>query len=227
MNSSAWDKFILIAVAIVVIGLSGLFIAKSLAYGDRFQMESVSPDNELEATDIARAKGAMYFVATTQEWEDARKGDPPKPVPLFVSITIVESGGKLIDMLDPNAPLLRPPVSNAWLINDDLDYLNSGVLTQDPDRDGFSNIEEWEGKTDPNDPNSHPPYADKLRMLSRQQTEYKLRFVAKPDSERFQIQRVPTVKWPQADNFYMRVGETSDDGQFRLDSFEEMKELNN
>lgn len=64
-------------------------------------------------------------------------------------------------------------------------------------------------------------------MLSRQQTEYTLKFSARPDSERFQIMRLPTAKWPQRANFYLRIGETSEDGQFRLDAFEEKQAKNN
>ena len=64
-------------------------------------------------------------------------------------------------------------------------------------------------------------------MHSRQKQEYKLRFAARPDPERFQIMRLPSVRWPQRDNFYLRAGETSDDEQFRLDSFEEKRALNN
>ena len=117
-------------------------------------------------------------------------------------------------------------MTNAWLLDNGLDFLNSGVLQQDSDGDGFSNLAEWDAKTDPTDPNTHPPYADKLVMHSRQQQEYKLRFAARPDPERFQIMRLPSAKWPQRDNFYLKVGETSEDGQFRLDSFEEKREMN-
>tara|TARA_R110002096_G_scaffold388721_8_gene583028 strand:- start:1032 stop:2000 length:969 start_codon:yes stop_codon:yes gene_type:complete len=227
MNSKSWDKVLLLAVALVVIGLSGLFVVKALSYGETFVMEDVRPDDELPDTDTGTAELAQSFVEKREEWKNPSKGAPPKPVPLFVSITIVESSGELIDMLDPNAPILREPVTNSWLMNNNLDFLNSGVLLQDPDGDGFDSMSEWDAKTDPSDAASHPPYADKLEMIDRKQTEYKLRFAARPDDERFQIMRLPTAKWPRGDNFYLKVGESSDDGQFRVDSFEEKKAMNN
>ena len=227
MNNSAWDKILLLGAAVVVIGLSGLFVASSLGFGETFKMEAAVPNNELPPTDERTAEIAREFVVSENAWKTPTKGMAPKPVPLFVSIPIVESRGELIDMLDPSAPKLREPVTNAWLIDNGLDFLNSAVLQQDPDGDGFTSLEEWAAKTDPVDLSSHPPYADKLVMHSRQKQEYKLRSAARPDPERFQIMRLPSVRWPQRDNFYLRVGETSEDEQFRLDSFEEKRAMNN
>ncbi len=227
MNSSAWDKFLLLGAAVAVIGLSGFFVMKAMGFGETFKMASAVPNDELPDTDQKTAEIARSFVESDMKWETQVKGAAPKPVPLFVSIPIVESGGKLIDMLDPSAPKLREPVTNAWLLDNGLDFLNSAVLQQDPDGDGFTSLAEWDAKTDPVDPASHPPYADKLVMHSRQKQEYKLRFAARPDPERFQIMRLPSVKWPQRDNFYLKVGETSGDKQFRLDSFEVKRAVNN
>lgn len=38
------------------------------------------------------------------------------------------------------------------------------VINQDPDNDGFSTREEYEGKTNPKDPASHPPYIAKVNV---------------------------------------------------------------
>jgi hypothetical protein len=54
-----------------------------------------------------------------------------------------------------------------------------------------------------------------------------LRFSARPDADRFQIMRLPTGRWPQRDNFYLKVGEVSEDQQFRIESFEEKRARNN
>jgi len=227
MNNQPWDKFVLLAVSVAVIALSAFVSLEALGFGERFAMESPSPNDELPDTDVFRAETARNFVEEEKMWTTPKKGTPPKDVRLFVSIPIVESDGTLIDMSDPNAPKLRPPVSNAWLISNNLDFLNAGVLSQDPDDDGFDNRAEWEAKTSPRDADSHPPYADKLRMVSRQQTVYKLRFAAQPDSDTFQIIRLPTRKWPERKTFLMEEGETSEDEQFRIESFEQKSAQNN
>lgn len=227
MSAKSWDKLLLLAVGIVVTAISVVLSLGSMSFADKFVLPSVAPNDELPDTQEPIAKIARNLVERKQTWSNPVKGAAPKPVPLFVSIPIVEARGILIDMLDPNAPLLRPPVSNQWLMSNNLDFLNAGVLNQDPDGDGFTNLAEWEAKTDPNDPKSHPPYAEKLIFASRQQEVYGLKFAARPDPERFQIARVPTRRWPQRDTFLMRVGETSKDEQFRIESFEEKSEVRN
>lgn len=227
MSSKAWDKLLLLVVGLVVIGLSAMFANLAMGFGARFGMGAASAKNDLPETSEAIAGMAKSFVEKEQLWTTPSKGEAAKPVPLFVSIPIVEANGVLIDMLDPNAPPLRPPVTNAWLLSNKLDFLNSGVLSMDPDGDGFMTLAEWEAKTDPVDPKSRPPYVEKLIFASRQQQDYILRFSARPDAERFQIVRVPTPKWPKGDNFYVRVGEVSKDEQFRVESFEEKKKMNN
>lgn len=227
MNAKPWDKYLLVAVALVVIGLSALFVMKVTGFSDRFQLKAAVPNNEIAGTDATIATIATGYVKRKLVWKTVGKGSGGvKPVPLFVSIPIVEAKGILYDMLDPKTPPLRPPVTNIWLITNNLDFLTAGVLSQDPDGDGYTSLEEWEAKTAPSDPASHPPYADKLLFTSREQEDYKLKFSARPDKARFQIMRVATRKWPQRENFYLRVGETSEDKQFRLDSFEEKKAKN-
>ena len=59
---------------------------------------------------------------------------------------------------------------------------------------------------------------DDLEMVSRRAQNYTLEFVAMPDAERFQISRRPTAKWPKRETFVLKLGETSADRQFRLES---------
>lgn len=223
MSGKSWDKLILLVVGLAVVGVSVLFVMKALAFPEHFVMEEAVPKNDLPDTQEGIANAAKAFVEKTQAWTNLDKGDPPAPLPLLVSVPIVEANGVIIRMNQPGDQPLRPPVTNAWLTTHNLDYLNSGVLGQDPDGDGFTSLAEWEAKTSPVDPKSHPPYAEKLIFASRQQEVYLLRFAAKPDATRFQINRLPSAKWPRGENFYIRVGEVSGDQQFRVDGYEERK----
>lgn len=227
MSGKAWDKWLLLFVAIAVIALSALFGMKALGFSERFELVSITPKNDLPDTEEARSNSAKSLVEKSQIWSNPVKGEAPKAVPLFVSIPLIEANGVVIDMLDPNAPLLRPPVSNAWLMANNLDFLNAGVLAQDSDSDGFNNLAEWEAKTDPKDATAHPPYAEKLVFVSRQKQDYILKFAARPDPERFQITRLPSVIWPERKTWLMRIGDTSEDQQFKIESFEENQVRNN
>lgn len=216
-----WDKIVLIVSAVIVTGLSGWFATKALAFKNQFDMVANPPKGDFPQLKTPQTDVATRYVQRATDWSLPAKGTPPKPLPLFVSIPIVEIEGDTIDMLNPDARQIRPPVSNEWLLSNNLDFLNKSVLQLDPDRDGYTNLEEWTGKTDPRDSGSHPPYADKLVMKKRHAQVYRAMFAARPDDKRFQIRRLRSSKWPKPDNFYLTIGETSKDSQIRLDAFEE------
>ena len=51
---------------------------------------------------------------------------------------------------------VHPPVPNEWLEQFALSVADADVLTQDPDGDGFNDLEECQGHTNPTEKNSHP-----------------------------------------------------------------------
>ena len=222
--SKEWEKVILLVVALLTLFLAQSFIRQGLAYGDKFEIKSVAPNAELPPMEKETVITSKNLVEKKSIWPGGAEiatagGGEARLIPLFMSITIVEVGGELIDMSDPNADLVRKPVSNQWLLDNELDFLKSNVLTQDPDSDGFTTLEEWNAKTSPRDPASHPPFADKLMLLARKQQNYVLEFSAQPDEERFQIIRHPS-KQHKRGTFIMRKGDTSPDKLFRIDNFE-------
>lgn len=226
MSGKAWDKVVLLLVGLLVAAVSVLFSLRALGFSENFSLAEANPVNDLPETQENIAGIAQSYVEKKQEWANSNKGVNGTEVPLFISVPLVEKDGMVINMLDPNAAPLRPPVENSWLLKYNLDFLNAGVLSQDPDGDGFTSLVEWESKTDPIDEASHPPYANKLIFASRQQEVYILRFAAKPDPERFQVNRLPSAKWRRGENFYIRIGEVSKDEQFRLDGYEEKRARN-
>lgn len=227
MSGKAWDKIVLLLGGLLVVAVSVLFSLRALGFSENFALKVANPVNDLPETKEVIAGIARSYVEKKQEWSNSNKGVNNTEVPLFISVPLVEKDGIVINMIDSNSAPIRPPVENSWLLKYNLDFLNAGVLSQDPDRDGFTSLAEWEAKTDPVDEASHPPYANKLIFGSRQQEVYVLRFAAKPDPERFQVNRLPSAKWPRGENFYIRIGEVSKDEQFRLDGYEEKKAKNN
>jgi hypothetical protein len=73
---------------------------------------------------------------------------------------------------------VHPPVPNEWFEQFGLSVTDADALTQDADNDGFNNLEEWQGKTNPVDAKSHPAYASKLRLKSYAQEPFKLVFAS-------------------------------------------------
>ena len=61
---------------------------------------------------------------------------------------------------------VHPPVPNDWFEQFALPIEKGDLLDQDPDGDGFTNLDEWQGGTDPTEKNSHPDYLTKLHLVS-------------------------------------------------------------
>jgi hypothetical protein len=113
-------------------------------------------------------------------------------------------------MPDPKSAALRVAVHpreasevevpNNWLVKYHLDFTNSKVLNQDPDGDGFSNLEEYVGGTDPNDGEDHAPFITQLFLKNRGEDTYILKFSAAIDPQ-YQIARnepEPRKSWFKA-----------------------------
>jgi len=70
---------------------------------------------------------------------------------------------------------VHAPVPNDWIEKFGLPIQDADVLEQDPDSDGFTNLDEWQGGTDPTNKDSHPDYLTKLHLVSA--TEEPFRFI--------------------------------------------------
>jgi hypothetical protein len=71
---------------------------------------------------------------------------------------------------------VHPPVPNEWLEQFGLPIADPDVLEQDPDGDGFTNLDEWQGHTNPIDKNSHPDYLTKLKMKASREEPFRFIF---------------------------------------------------
>jgi hypothetical protein len=122
-----------------------------------------------------------------------------KAVPLNKSIILMQKGDDLYD-LQTEDKVLRPPMTNAFLIENDLPNIESpNVGALDPDNDGFSNEEEFSAnpQTKPMDAASHPAETQKLYLKQRITHDYKIKLNS--SSPPYQVQR--TAPDPKASKF--------------------------
>jgi len=71
---------------------------------------------------------------------------------------------------------VHPPVPNDWFEQYALAIEDADALEQDPDGDGFSNLDEWQGNTDPTNKDSHPDYLTKLHLVSATEESFPYMF---------------------------------------------------
>src|SRR6476660_1888959 len=71
---------------------------------------------------------------------------------------------------------VHPPVPNDWFEKFRLPIEQADVLDQHPDKDGFTNLDEWQGGTDPTNKDSHPDYITKLHLVSATEESFPYMF---------------------------------------------------
>lgn len=111
---------------------------------------------------------------------------------------------------------VHPPVPNEWLDQFALPIAEADVLTQDPDADGFTNLEEWQNKTNPTDKNSHAAFITKLKLKSFTREPFRLVF-ASQTSETFGI-NTSDLKDPTQ---FLRVGDMIRGTKFKIVNYKE------
>lgn len=116
---------------------------------------------------------------------------------------------------------VHPPVPNEWLEGFGLPIADGDVLNQDPDADGFSNLEEWQDHTHPTDKDSHPAFIAKLKMKSFLQEPFRLVFASWVDNT-FAI-NTNDLKEPTQ---FLRLGDSIRGTKFTLLRFTEKHEAN-
>jgi len=111
---------------------------------------------------------------------------------------------------------VHPPVPNDWFEKYGLHIEDADVLDQDPDKDGFTNLDEWQAGTDPTDPNSHPDYLTKLHLVSATEEQFPFIFVSRIRNT-FGINSLDLNEPTQ----FLKVGDVIRGTQFKIVNFTE------
>src|SRR5690242_12139470 len=103
------------------------------------------PRHETAAGQGPETAAAMQQLRTPAQWKtDHRAG-------LFVPERhFIGDNGELVSLATTQ---LHPPVPNEWLGEFGLPITDPGLLTQDAGGDGFTNLDEWQGRTNPTENN--------------------------------------------------------------------------
>ena len=194
-----YEKTILIISSLIAIGVAVFLILESQGFEESLILQQGTSKNDFNAPDKLKVDEATETMKKKYTWLSPVRN--AKAVPLNKSVLLVMKDAKLFDLLLPE-PKLREPMTNIFLTGDlsksppeeplpNIFSPNVGDL--DADSDGFSNLEEFNAKTDPRDASSMPPYTDKLFLTRRISHDYILQLKPGSDGSTFQITRlVPT-----------------------------------
>jgi hypothetical protein len=107
-----------------------------------------------------------------------------RPVDLFTGVPLFVNRDNLKQPVDlPKSESVHPPISNKWWIEYRIDPGFADSPQRDEDEDGFTNLEEYNGQTDPTDKRSHPNLIQKLTYVGSESVEWVLRPSGFPSEE--------------------------------------------
>jgi hypothetical protein len=219
-KQSNYERVILALMALLALAASGWFIFQSMGFAATLEPKPFNKKNERELPPIEKVDIAIKNIVTPPKmWTSPERAN--KLVPLNRSVILVLKDEQIYDLALPE-PKLRDPMTNEFIVKHGLQYLLPTVANQDPDNDGFTNLEEFVGKTNPKDPGSMPPVTDKLFLVDRISNDYKI--LLRSSSPPFQVSTPNEEKrrnWfvdpatPETSSFGGSTGQ-----RFRVEKFE-------
>ncbi len=227
------DQFALGLLAFILVALSVLIVLRTQSFAEGFSTAMTTPPHskEVPPLEMAPIESAQKRFAQPTQWAQKDKAGS-----LFVSLNLIvdEAGAlKKADVGDLVSGLRKIP--KAWLILHGLDNLSPAVLDEDPDKDGFTNYEEYigpdlaetgEDSTDPKDKASHSPYYTKLFLERWIKIPFLVTFQShdgdpkNPKGMTFAINAISRAVTTE----FLELGQMVKNSKFKLEKFEEKKQ---
>ena len=168
--SDNYEKAAIGGAAVVALGCAAIVFSGKGAIDEAVELTPVTPDNTVAVS----GQPAMDFTKTSiaakhgviQPVIDERKVDLFTGVPLFAQKADVK---RPVDLYKSQP--LHSGIDNKFWIENELDPGFSDSPERDADGDGFTNREEFLGKTDPNDAEDCPNLVDKLNVVAVKTTQ--------------------------------------------------------
>lgn len=172
-----YDRILLGLFALVAIVIGAYTLLKALSFKDQFPPPSKSGKELAELGGTQTNAVTETIAALTTEFKREPLKIKDKTVDLMISTPVIKTlDGNTIPVLDPTAAQIRPPIDNAWLYANDLDITREDVASQDLDGDGYTNLEEFEGKSNPRNRTDVPPFYTKLKYTECVKEPLSLKF---------------------------------------------------
>lgn len=174
---------------------------------------------------------ALQSLKLDRNWVQASSGE--RPVDLFTGLVLFvkkDQPERAIDML-VDSPI-HPPITNQWWIQHRIDPGLADSPKQDPDDDGFSNLEEFNAKTDPNNNKSFPELVAKLTYVGDETVTWVIRpsfeidgkFPLSYEDSKRQTNKTPSGEEVGAGELFFKKGPMQN--RFKMLGSETRKQMN-
>ena len=210
-----YDRVVLIAAAIFLFVCAIAIWHRAMSFGASFAVMGTAPALK-SASPPAKAlelQAASQKLHQPQQWTFGGRSGLFVPEKHFIGANGLPATLQTTEV--------HPPVPNEWLEQFGLPIADADVLDQDPDNDGFNNLDEWADYTNPTDGNSHPEYYTKLKLKSATEEPFRLVFSSWVD-DTFAINTID-LKHPTQ---FLKVGDTIKGTRFKIVRFAEKYQPN-
>ena len=212
-----YERVALIAASVILFLFAFLIWRNASGFSETFA--------SLQTTGAPKPASAPPTAVAVEEAQKKLK-QPPQwtfvgPSGLFVPEKhFVDAQGHLATLQSTE---VHPPVPNEWLEQFGLPIADADVLEQDPDGDGFNNLSEWQGHSNPTEKSSHPDYVMALRLKSVRNEPFRLLFSSwNPTTETAQIE---TIDYKEPTQF-LKAGDPVGGTRFKIVKFTEKQQPN-
>ena len=213
---------VLLAAATLVLAANAAFIVmtKHAPGTSGAATPSAAPVNTLPDFQTAALDSANTAASNPTVWKFSAH-DPNRASPL-VSRTYLLKDGKLFDPIE-GGEHLHDPITNDWLIEHGLDYAAMDIKTQDPDGDGFNNLEEFLAGKSPVDAKSKPASHNKLKLVSFKSLPFRIVFKGDPSGKGTEFQLNFLELKGAASTQYKRLNDVIENAPYKIAKYEEKK----
>lgn len=210
---SHYDRVVVIAAALLLFLCAASIWHSAISFGDNFlAAQNSGPPKKPSPPGKAGELGkAIEKIQQPPQWTFGGRSGLFVPEKHFIG-----SNGMPATL---QTTLVHPPVPNEWLEQFTLPIADADVLAQDGDEDGFTNLDEWQGHTNPIDKNSHPDYLSKLKLKAFSEEPFRLKFSSWV-GDTFAINTID-LKQP---TLFLKVGDIITGTRFKIVKFIEKYE---
>ena len=172
--SKNYEKASLGGAVVIALGLAFWGYTKVNGVEEEFASAfKESGNNDPSVKDADKVTKAISSIKAPRALQAAEVGD--RPVDLFTGVPLFISSKTNKPVYLPTEAPVHPPIPNSWWLEYRIDPGFADSPQRDEDRDGYSNLEEFEAKTDPADATKFPAVINKLRFVREEAVTWVLR----------------------------------------------------
>ena len=231
--SESYDKAALVFSLLVALGLGALVLmAKGNvsedfpdATGGSHAKAPENPNEDLYKTTIAEIGSKVVLEGPVTPKPEGRTIGNFVGTPLFLKEVVNDQGKReviRVDLGDPDFAAVHEPIENQWWLTHRIDPGWDNSPSLDQDGDGFSNREEFDVKTDPNDPKSFPGLIPKLQCMQLKKRVFRLTYssdttigeIKAADTFKFNYEEIVNKKRIRASSENIQPGKGVDSNVF-------------